>query len=57
MCCGWIHPRDLQGQLHKEDVDASGKPARSNWLEAQLIAHTLLQIDKQCASPAIQQKR
>ena len=26
------------------------KPARSNWLEAQLIAHTLLQIDKQCAS-------
>ena len=47
----WVDTsRDLQGQLHKEDVDASGKPARSNWLEAQLIAHTLLQIDKQCAS-------
>ncbi|MFJ5452433.1 DEAD/DEAH box helicase [Pectobacterium jejuense] len=46
----WVDTsRDLRGQLHREDVGADGKPARSNRLEAQLIAHTLSQIDKQCA--------
>lgn len=47
----WVDTsRNLQGQLHKEDQDANGKPMRCNRLEAQLIAHTLLQLDAQCAS-------
>ena len=46
----WVDTsRNLEGQIHKEDMDAAGKPARSNRLEAQLIAHTLLQLDKQSA--------
>ncbi|SMF53727.1 AAA domain-containing protein [Pseudogulbenkiania subflava DSM 22618] len=44
----WVDTsRNLEEQIHKEDMDAAGKPARSNRLEAQLIAHTLLQLDKQ----------
>jgi hypothetical protein len=46
----WVDTsRNLDGQIHKEDMDANGKPARSNRLEAQLIAHTLLQLDKESA--------
>lgn len=44
----WVDTsRNLEEQIHQEDMDAAGKPARSNRLEAQLIAHTLLQLDKQ----------
>lgn len=44
----WVDTsRNLEGQIHKEDMDAAGKPLRSNHLEAQLIAHTLLQLDTQ----------
>jgi hypothetical protein len=46
----WVDTsRNLDDQIHKEDVDGNGKPARSNRLEADLIAHTLVQLDKQCA--------
>lgn len=47
----WIDTsRNLEDQIHKEDADASGRPMRSNRLEADLIAHTLLQLEKQCAA-------
>lgn len=46
----WVDTsRNLDDEIHKEDVDSNGKPARSNRLEADLIAHTLVQLDKQCA--------
>lgn len=47
----WVDTsRNLDDQIHKEDSDASGHPMRSNRLEAELIAHTLLQLEKQCAA-------
>lgn len=47
----WVDTsRNLEDQIHKEDADASGRPMRSNRLEAELIAHTLLQLEKQCAA-------
>lgn len=46
----WVDTsRNLNGQIHQEDLDGSGKPARSNRLEAELIAHTLVQLDQQSA--------
>lgn len=46
----WVDTsRNLDDQIHKEDLDSNGKPARSNRLEAELIAHTLVQLDKQSA--------
>lgn len=46
----WVDTsRNLQNQMHKEDIDSNGKSMRCNRLEAQLIAHTLLQLDEQCA--------
>jgi hypothetical protein len=46
----WVDTsRNLDDQIHKEDLDSNGKPARSNRLEADLIAHTLVLLDKQCA--------
>lgn len=47
----WVDTsRNLDDQVHKEDSDANGRPMRSNRLEADLIAHTLLQLEKQCAA-------
>lgn len=47
----WVDTsRNLKDQIHKEDADANGRPMRSNRLEADLIAHTLLQLEKQCAA-------
>jgi len=47
----WVDTsKNLEDQIHKEDADASGRPMRSNRLEADLIAHTLLQLEKQCAA-------
>ena len=46
----WVDTsRDLEDRPHREDVDDQGRDTRSNQLEAELIAHTLAQIDKQCA--------
>lgn len=46
----WVDTsRNLDDQIHKEDLDSNGKPMRSNRLEADLIAHTLVQLDKQSA--------
>ena len=46
----WVDTsRDLEDRPHREDVDDNGKGTRSNRLEAELIAHTLDQLDKQCA--------
>lgn len=46
----WVDTsRNLDDQIHKEDMDAGGRPTRSNRLEAELIANTLVQLDKQCA--------
>ncbi len=46
----WVDTsKNLEDQIHKEDADPSGRPLRSNRLEADLIAHTLLQLENQCA--------
>ncbi len=46
----WVDTsRNLAGKMHHEDKDQSGKFLRSNQMEAELIAHTLLQLDHQSA--------
>lgn len=57
----WVDTtKDQQGRLHHEDKDAQGRAARTNKLEAQLIAQTLWQIDQASAqagySPAKQRE-
>ncbi len=43
----WVDTsRDLHGQPHREDSDSEGRPARTNKLEAELIAHTLVLLDE-----------
>lgn len=54
----WIDTsRNLDDQIHKEDSDANGRPMRSNRLEAELIAHTLLQLESQCAASGYSPQR
>lgn len=46
----WVDTsRDLNGNMHREDHDQGGKPLRTNQMEADLVAHALLQLDRQCA--------
>lgn len=46
----WIDTTlDLRDRVYREDADPSGRSARSNQLEAELIADTLVRLDAQCA--------
>ena len=46
----WVDTsRDLHGNICSEDLDAGGRPMRSNRMEAELIAHMLVQLNAQAA--------
>ena len=47
----WIDTsRGLDGQICSEDLDPQGRPRRTNLLEARLISHLVLQLDRQAAA-------
>ena len=46
----WVDTsRDLHGNICSEDLDAGGRPMRSNRMEAELIAHMLVLLNAQAA--------
>lgn len=47
----------FNGQVYHEEMDDSGKPLRANRLEAELIAHALLQLDRQSAQAGYSPQR
>jgi hypothetical protein len=47
----WIDTsRGLDGQICSEDLDPQGRPRRTNSLEARLISHLVLQLERQAAA-------